>query len=233
MHAFDRIHEAARPWRALCGCNERPGKAEMKMATRPRARRSILPVLVRRVNRVQARAAADNTVDEILDDIFVLWRAYEATFEPGGKHRERAENAALSAIAYEGVRQLPQLLEWGRSLKRLEFANAALLTDWFSDTPLNSVQAEHVRARVNRVAVAAGAPDRWHEQDSRRLATVLYDIRCAVFHASLETNAATAYEILAPLRRGMVDLIMARAALIDGITIAATRAHFDANAALE
>ena len=197
------------------------------MPNGPPAQRTILPILIRRVNRVRARADGDNTVDELFDDVFVLWRAFEATFTRNGTHSEQTEVAVIEAITYEGVSAVPALLQWALSLKRLEFAPVRELSAWFADSELTAAEAERVRGRLLKLIEAAAWPTRWHDADSRRLARTIYEIRCAVFHSSLETNATTAYDILQALRLGLVDVIVARAARTVREPIQATRTRFD------
>src|SRR2546421_390098 len=55
----------------------------------------IQPVLIRRVSRVRDRMEPTDPGDAILDDVIVLWRAFEATFDRS-KSDEQNEMAGVA-----------------------------------------------------------------------------------------------------------------------------------------
>ena len=187
-------------------------------------------VLLRRINRVRSRyAPTGDTEEEMFDDFFVLWRAYESTCRMVGRSRQQSFEATVEAIDYAGFVNLKSLQEWARALRHFREANIATLSEWFSTESLTAVKAREYQERIARVAEAAQAPDRWHRRDSESLARILYDIRCAVMHSSLETGNALALRILDPLRLALVELVVARAARGKGIPFSDAQAEFDSH----
>jgi hypothetical protein len=185
-------------------------------------------VLIRRVNRVRNRwNPRGDTVDEMFDDFFVLWRAYEATFPRGAPHGKRAVAATVEAIEHVTFASLPSLREWARAVRYFEDANVTALSEWFSDETLTSTTAAKYRQRIAQVARAAAVPERWSRHDSGRLGHVLYDIRCAVVHSSVETSNALSLKIVRPLREALVELVLARAARMSGADFITTQWVFD------
>lgn len=209
------------------------------MPTHPPAPRApteppLVKILVRRVNRVRAswedRASPlrSPSVDELFDEFFILWRALEATFDRDGSHRARAVIAITQAIALEGVFPLIDLLAFGKSLRHLQDADGKVLSGWFSEGEFTPLEADEMRAQLAQVVRSSEMPTQWHRgRDSRALANILYGIRCAVFHSSLDTSNTVAIKILPALGRGMVDLILARAAGLLNTRVHGARGLFD------
>ena len=94
---------------------------------------SIQPVLIRRVSRVRDRMESTDPGDAILDDVIVLWRAFEATFDRS-RSDEQNEMAAVAlgeTIRYHGIQKLPATRALIDRLKHLENASIGQVAEWF------------------------------------------------------------------------------------------------------
>jgi hypothetical protein len=173
----------------------------------------------------------EDTAEAVLDDVFVLFRALEAAV--GGDRdksiRERIRIAVDELVSCHGIQKLPAVLRWIDQLKYLERASPAQLAEWFADDREAWAAARSERiCEIEKLREAAKAPARWNRSDSRRLADVLYSMRCAIIHPSLSTANALALRILPALRRAVVELVVARAAQVGGIALEQARAAFNA-----
>jgi hypothetical protein len=170
-------------------------------------------VLIRRVTRVLARANADDPAEAILDDVFVLWRAFEATWEPSQTELNAAKQAVTETIAFHGLAALTSLRNWLRQLIHLETAHDKDLRQWLGgkDEPTR-YQIERIRERLEAVLTVADRPELWQRSHSGQVGLLLYDMRCAVIHPRLDTQHALAQRILPSLREALVELVVARAA---------------------
>ena len=166
-------------------------------------------------------------VDEVFDDFFVLWRAFESTVDGPDRKAARAEDAVVETIAYARRRAkargrelqdvAPRLLAWCRELRLFQRLHDGQLAQWLGEEELTAVQSQEIRARLARLAEAAQAPDRWNDRNSRDAGWMLYRIRCAVFHASVETSDSVAVRIAPLTCAALIELGALRAAfLADG-----------------
>jgi hypothetical protein len=163
-------------------------------------------------------------LDEVFDDFFVLWRAFESTVPGAERKAARAEDAVVETLAYarrkaEGVGRdfvwaAPRIIDWASHLRLFQRVPHDRLADWFSDEELTSVQAQEILKRLARLAEAAQAPVRWRDSDSRDAGWTLYRIRSAVFHASVDTSDDVATR-LAPLTcAALIELAALRLAFL-------------------
>lgn len=189
------------------------------------------PALIRRVRRVEDRMEDTDTADSVLDDVFVLFRALEAAVaaDPAPNIRTRVRSAIEQAVDYHGLAGLVATRRWIDQLKYLEREPPDQLAEWFADDKdMRAASRERHIRDIERLREAAQAPSRWHTSDSRRLADVLYSMRCAVIHPSLNTANALALRILPALRRAVIELVIALATQDAGLTLEQGRALFAA-----
>src|SRR5688500_12297434 len=87
----------------------------------------ISPVLMRRVNRVRERMQELDPSEAILDDVFVLWRAFEATLDRGvsREYAERTRVAVSDVVDCFGISALPRTMQFITTLKHFERGRAA------------------------------------------------------------------------------------------------------------
>ena len=187
------------------------------------ARPLVPPSLVRRVLRVRERFSMDpEHLDEVFDDFFVLWRAFETTIEPTRRGAASAEDAVVETLGWARSRApakgkdiaavAPRLLAWGRELRLFQRVAIPQLSLWFSEEELTTVEAQDILRRLARLSAAVQAPEKWRDADSRDLGWTLYRVRCAVFHASVETSDTVAHR-LGPLTcAALIELAVLRAA---------------------
>lgn len=189
--------------------------------------------LVRRITRVRARYTTDIQADEALDDIFVLWRAFESTFDGYGTETDQAERA-FSATVSHAMRSgplsvvAPDMLRWCGLLRLLHRLGVPTLGAWFNRPDLTAASAADLLQKLAAVTTAAEAPERWKDRDSITAAWAMYSLRCAVFHASLETHDATAERLAPAFRDALIEIGILRGALLAGITVAESQEYFDA-----
>lgn len=188
--------------------------------------------LVRRITRVRARYSPDMRADEALDDIFVLWRAFESTFDGYGFETEQAERTILAtvnhALASGPLTEVaPELLKWASLLRLLSRVGLPTLASWFNRPELTSASAQDLLHKIAALGKSAEAPEQWSESDSRNAAWAMYSLRCAVFHASLETHDATAERLAPAFRAALIEMGVLRGALLARVTVLESRAYFD------
>lgn len=183
------------------------------------------PSLVRRVVRVRERFSLQpDHLDEVFDDFFVLWRAFESTVEGTDRRAYRAEDAVVETLGWAQHRArdrgsdlgtvAPRMLAWCHDLRLFHRVHDGQLARWFGEEELASMQAHDIRARLTRLSTAARAPERWHDRDSRDAGWTMYRLRCAVFHANVETSDSVALR-LAPLAcAAFIELGALRAAFL-------------------
>jgi hypothetical protein len=169
----------------------------------------------RRVERVRDDLRERKDPDEILDDFFVLWRAYETTFEASAGHTmlKRAQKATATALAEHRIQELRGI--WGFTKHFYEqFGDTRnrYLEQWFPKyVEENAVPAKMIAASLKDLKRALGRPELWDETHSNDLATILYYIRNAIFHASFGTSRlAREPEAFDGIREGMIELIRLR-----------------------
>lgn len=175
---------------------------------------TIEPSLIRRVTRVVERVGGDvDTPDMVLDDIFVLWRAFESTFDDSTVTDSDKTAVALGeVIAFHGLTILKNLRRLLLSFRYFEYGTNSELREWFGTDKSSSVDIHGYVEDAIALVEAENVPSRWHIADSRKLARILYRCRCAIFHPRLETNNRIGTMILPALREGLIELIVARAA---------------------
>jgi hypothetical protein len=195
------------------------------MREKPASHIIVPPSLVRRVMRVRERfRLVPEYLDEVFDDFFVLWRAFESTVPGAERKAARAEDAVVETLAYarrkaEGIGKdfgvaAPRLVAWAAHLRLFQRLSHDRLADWFSDEELTAVQAQEILKRLARLSEAARAPERWRDQNSHEAGWTLYRIRSAVFHASVDTSDDVAIR-LAPLTcAALIELNALRVAFL-------------------
>jgi hypothetical protein len=160
--------------------------------------------------------------DAILDDVFVLWRALEWTFPPSAPddNAQTARSVIGATIDTIGIEYLTKTAALVKAFRHFESASPETLREWFQ-TRVDS--SEHSRGDVLRkmssLRQAATPPLRWTERESRLLGELLYGMRCAVVHSSLDTNNVVGPRVLPALRAAMIELVVARAASYEGIRL--------------
>lgn len=195
----------------------------------------IRPVLVRRINRVRRAWDPIDATDEMMDDIFTLWRTFEATFDSQGNDKSRgeqlarAERATVAAVSHAGMTSLAATCRLMRQLRHFDGISSSTLANWIGSTSLTAVRYENEQALLRQLAEAGKVPERWnYERDSRRLARVLYRFRCAVFHASVETTDVLARRVLPPMRECLFELAASNAGREARLSFQQTISEFDA-----
>lgn len=195
------------------------------MREKPTSQVVVPTSLVRRVTRVRERfRIVPEYLDEVFDDFFVLWRAFESTVPGAERKAARAEDAVVETLAYakrkaEGIGKdfgwaAPRLVAWAEHLRLFQRLSHDRLADWFSDEDLTAVQAQGILKRLARLSEAARAPGKWRDQDSHDAGWTLYRIRSAVFHASVDTSDDVAMR-LAPLTcAALIELTALRVAFL-------------------
>ena len=165
-------------------------------------------------------------VDEVFDDFFVLWRAFESTVDGPDRKAARAEDAVVETIGYARRRAqargrdlqdvTPRLLAWSRELRLFHRLHDGQLAQWLGEEELTAVQGQEIRTRLARLSEAAQVASRWNDRDSRDAGWMLYRIRCAVFHASVETSDNVAVRIAPLTCAALIELGALRAAFLAG-----------------
>ncbi len=200
------------------------------MSPRPKRHERILPILRRRVNRVRDRIAEDDPGDAIMDDVFVVWRAFESTFELGtGLGNRQATIAAVKQVVSRfGLDELPALWSYIESLRHFEGAPHNELAQWFEGdgrgdpVSLDGIQDDcHVLQRTLEPSV------RWTGSHGYKLASIIYHNRCAVVHPNLQTTNRLVMEVLPTLRQALIELTIARWAFIADATLAEAQHSFE------
>jgi hypothetical protein len=189
------------------------------------ARPLVPPSLVRRVLRVRERFDMHpDHLDELFDDFVVLWRAFESTVEGADHKARRAEDAVVETVGYARGRAqargadlaavAPRLLAWCRELRLFQRLHDGQLAQWLGEEELTAVQGHEIRTRLARLSSAVQVPERWTDRDSRDAGWTLYRLRCAVFHASVETSDSVALRIAPLTCAALIELGVLRAAFI-------------------
>lgn len=191
---------------------------------------NISPVLMRRVNRVRERMDRIDPAEAVLDDVYVLWRAFEGTLESGvARDRHQLTQLAVSdVIEYFGIAALPQTAAFIESLRAFETASLSEFDQWFmQDQTETSSQRQQILSSIDRLGDAVTPPVRWSKRESASLGDILYRMRCAVIHPRLDTDNSIVVRVLPALRSSMIELMIARAAEQASIPFAQARAEFD------
>ncbi len=191
------------------------------MATIPAA-------VIRRVNRVRDRI--DPIAEEpelVLDDIFVLCRAFEGTWSGEGGERQQAEDATVETIRVHGITELPALKQFVEQLRVFVTAAADEFAEWFGSDDRLATDSKREILSIIRALQSAVDSDKWSEHDSRKLGKLFYRMRCAVVHPRLDTHNNLALTVLPSLRAALIELTIARAAVRYDVALAETRQQFD------
>lgn len=183
--------------------------------------------VLRRVNRVRERIQPENEPEEILDDIFVLCRAFEATWSDEGGESAQAQEAVVETIADHGIEALPQVRELIRALGVFRTAPSTVSAEWFGTHPSPAESKARVVRTVETLREAAAHPRVWSARESRDLGRLIYRMRCAVVHPSLDTNNDLGVTVLPALRDALIELVMSRTSTRYGLSLAEARAQFD------
>jgi hypothetical protein len=185
--------------------------------------------VIRRVNRVRQRIdTKDEEVEEVLDDIFVLWRAFEATWGVGTSEIQRAEEAVTETISRLGIGTFEAIPELVTAMRAFLAASQDDCAEWFPSAHASPKEiTDRVRRGVRRLQSALAPAERWNPGDSRRLAYLMYKMRCAVVHASLDTTNHLAKPILPAVREALIELTIARTAASYGLSLSQAKYRFD------
>jgi len=187
--------------------------------------------LVRRVHRVRDRfSLVPEHLDEVFDDFFVLWRAFESTLDGVGRNAARAEDAVVETLRHARNKAggtgahlgqiAPRITHWAHELRLFQRVHDMQLAHWFSEEEITTVQGQEIRKRLARLVSAAKAPERWNDQNSGDAGWTMYRLRSAVFHGTVETSDDIAPR-LAPLTcAALIELCALRAAFIARVGVA-------------
>lgn len=196
----------------------------------------IPPVLVRRVSRVLNRVPPDpGQVDELFDDVILLWRAFERTFVPGKSLAERARSTLELVVDRHGVAALPAVRAFADILRKFEGCKDPLLDAWFGEDPDSNgagtwTAADRLDFRkllINLAAAGAAPAFRWKARDTRDLSRVFYKVRNAVLHGSLETGIDLAPRVIGLLRQALIEVCIGRAAMLGDCSLVDARSKIE------
>ena len=158
----------------------------------------------------------------MLDDIFVLCRAFEQTFSSEGGQQQQARVAVVETIKEHGLDALPDVRRFVDKLRAFETASPSEFAEWFASENDSLEQGRpRIVSVIRTLREAAAVPGRWNERESRRLGRLIYQLRCAVVHPSLDTHNSLALPVLPVLRDALIELTIAcsatryRVALLD------------------
>jgi hypothetical protein len=184
----------------------------------------------RRLQRVQERMGGPaDEPDHILDDFFVLWRAFEVTFDLTlskqselmqrvriEKIGELAKNTVADTVDHKGgINPLLRVRDFASGFTReVRKTSDGYILEWFRGDPEGS-EEQVKRLRQNCQCVQAGldAPWKWdaaRKSNSYALAKILYSLRNAVFHGRFRTSVDNAPRHLNGLRQAMIELLEVR-----------------------
>jgi hypothetical protein len=170
----------------------------------------------RRIERVSDRMALDDTPDDVLDDFFVLWRAFESTFDRPRHAKDLLLNRAIRAtedtLVSARVSDLQTTVEFARNFyDRFADTDIEYIQTWFPQNPGDrSNPAHHIRSNLHELKPALSGR-RWRESDSRALAVILYYMRNAIFHGSFATSRLeSSPRAFAGIRECMIGLVRSR-----------------------
>jgi hypothetical protein len=169
----------------------------------------------RRMERVRDALIERTDPDEILDDFFVLWRAYETTFETadGRTLLNRAQKATATALAEHRIQELRAIFRFTqRFYEQFGDSRDQYLAQWFPKYAEDkAVPAKMIAGSLKGLKRALDRPASWRETHSNDLATILYYLRSAIFHGSLATTRLVREpEAFAGIREAMIELIRQR-----------------------
>jgi hypothetical protein len=184
--------------------------------------------VARRLQRVRERMEAGDEPDDILDDFFVLWRAFESTADlvdtagtmqqlpPDRPMIERISKAVDITIKHRrGIRGIQRLRNFAVQFPKLVSAiKDTSLEGWFRGDPEGSPAKKCQELRTRCDSIRFGATN-WQRNHSRDLSKILYLLRNSVFHGGFSTSVDNAPEHLSLLRDAMVDLVEARLAWME------------------
>ena len=155
--------------------------------------------------------------EAVLDDVFVLWRAFESTAEPAAdlslnQHTRRAVTAAINHVS---VQRLNGVREFAKNLKYVARATLDEVFQLFGDQGADKIELKERLSRTGQRLHDSVVPDvRWTDRESRDLAGIMYACRCSIIHSSLDTDSRLADVILRPLRSATIELVIAHWAFL-------------------
>ncbi len=177
-------------------------------------------VILRRVGRVLAREGPKDIPEEILDDIFVLWRAFESSWPAAWTEsgRKKVALAIENVLRVFALSDLPHLKRFISSLRAIERSfHREDFEAWFNLSSLSDIERlkSSVVELVEQVAIGRSLQSRHFAL----LGSLFYGARNAIFHPSLETDVADKSRLLSPLRSALCELTLAFAATQVGISL--------------
>lgn len=188
------------------------------MATSPVSGKRLHPVLVRRLQRVMISIEKGDPMDAILDDIFVVWRAFESSLPdtwPKGL-AQRARRAVEEAVGHWTIARLPASKALIASTRYVERFSEADFKAWFD---IDSSGIAEWCDSMTRLRQRAPKHLTWRPEDSRDFSDLLYRMRCTIIHSSLDTETAARFSILPAARDAMIEVTVAFAAVSCGLDL--------------
>lgn len=196
----------------------------------------IPPVLRRRVSRVLNSVPPDpEQVDELFDDVILLWRAFEQTFVPGVSLAERARLTLELVVEAHGIAALAATRTFADVLRKFEGCPDALIDAWFgNNAEFNGHgtwgagdRAEFRRMLIELAEAGSASAHRWKPRNTRQLSRVFYKIRNAVLHGSLETGIDLAPRVIGRLREALIEVCIGRAAVLGRCSLTEARSQIE------
>ncbi|WP_373057998.1 hypothetical protein [Gemmatimonas sp.] len=182
-------------------------------------------VLLRRLGRVAARSDESDPPDLIMDDVFVVWRAFEGSWpqQAPGSGSQRTAQAVDIVLQEWGFSELPYTKTFIEALKCIGSFSQKDFANWFhlDQSEINAMidDVDQMRERVRR-------PSDWTKIDTANLGDVLHKLRCSIFHPSLDTETAGKSRLLPALRASLQELTLAHGAARAGLAPEQARAAF-------
>jgi hypothetical protein len=169
----------------------------------------------------------------MLDDIFVLWRAFESSIRDDStdNHSRRSRQAVAETLRSVATREFHTLQRLIDSLTLLADGTDADLRAWFPDDRRSVLAVRNdIESRVDLIGQAFSQA-RWRPGAAQSLAALVYELRCAIFHASLETTHRITQKLTPALRDFMTEFLIVHAARLSGLSPHQAREKFDADLA--
>ncbi|MGI9075919.1 MAG: hypothetical protein ACR2G6_01145 [Gemmatimonadaceae bacterium] len=167
------------------------------------------------MERVAERRGEHDEPDEILDDFFVLWRAYETTFEgSGGTLLKRAQEATVMTIN-RSIRDFPAVLRFAGNFEKQfgDRINPQYIESWFPsyEEEKKIHPATMIAGSLKHLRPALRQPSLWIESHSKDFATLIYYLRNAIFHGSFGTSKLVeSPRAFAGIREAMEEIVARR-----------------------
>lgn len=182
-------------------------------------------VLLRRLGRVAARSDDSDPADLIMDDVFVVWRAFEGSWPHRGA--SSGSNHAVQAVELVvqewGFSELPRTKKFIEALKCIGSFSQKDFADWFD---IDQSQINGLIDDVDQMREHVRRPTDWTKIDTANLGDVLHKLRCAIFHPSVDTDMAGKTRLLPALRAALQEITLAHGAARVGLSPGEARAAF-------